>query len=269
MKKPKFACFDIFDTVLFRAVLAPSDVFRLVYLDLVELEVLKPIEVDEDAFVAARRSAEDAAKIGVPECTLEQIWSHLALHLGKDCASVGMEAEKRAECQVLYPNAEIVETVRQNRAVGRTIVFISDMYLSGAFLKGVLMDLNIWKDGDEIFVSSDEGARKHTGTLYKKVRKELGGSARNYHMTGDNRRSDVLRARLAGWRARHYRGGKINEYERSLSASLVTNRLQKSVLVGGIRKYRNGVAEEQLPRFTTDFMGLVSFFWALWAIPKS
>ena len=85
MNKPNFACFDIFDTVLFRAVLAPSDVFRLVYLDLVDLKVLDPIEVDEDAFVAARRGAEDAAKVGVAECTLGQIWNHLALHLGKEC----------------------------------------------------------------------------------------------------------------------------------------------------------------------------------------
>lgn len=266
MKKQKFACFDVFDTVLFRAVLAPSDVFRLIYLELIDANVLNRDNISEDAFVSARRGAESAARIGVEECTLQQIWDILADYLGQDCARIGAEMEEKAERDVLYPNADIVPSLHERRMNGERIVFISDMYLSASFLRSVLEEFGIWQDGDAIFVSSDEGAQKHTGRLYKKVRNQLGGSPRDYHMTGDNRRSDVLRARLSGWRARHYRGGALNQYEQNLMNSLQISALPKSALVGLIRKYRCGLLNGHVSRFTSDFLGISSFLWALWAI---
>ncbi len=269
MHQQKFACYDLFDTVLFRAVLAPSDVFRLIHRKLLKDGIVDEARIGEDAFVAARRCAETKARVGVEECTLDEIWTLLAADLGSDCATLGVKLEEEAERQVLYPNAEIVNLLRKQRAKGETIVFISDMYHSTKFLKSVLIDLGIWENNDHIFVSSCEGAQKHTGRLYTKVRAALGGNPRSYRMTGDNRRSDVLRARLAGWRARHYRGQQLNRYERTLLQKLNTTRLQKSVLVGTIRRFRCADQSHRTSRFVSDFLGLVAMFWALWAIRQA
>lgn len=266
MKNQKFACFDVFDTVLFRAVLAPSDVFRIVYMELIDAGILNRDTVCEDAFVGARRNAEATVRVGVEECTLEQIWNKLTEYLGENCAQLGAELEEKAERDVLYPNAEIVDSLHRRRKNGERVIFVSDMYLSTQFLQSVLESFEIWHDGDIIFVSSDEGAQKRTGRLYKKVRDQLGGNPRDYHMTGDNRRSDVLRARLAGWRARHYQGGELNQYERSLVNSLQMDALPKSALIGLIRKYRCGTSKNKISRYASDFLGISSFLWALWAI---
>lgn len=263
----RFSCYDLFDTVLFRKLLDPSDVFRLVYARLSDRFPELMDEMSEDGFVAARRSAERAARDGKSETTLDEIWNQMGGLIG-DRHHEAVEIELSCEREVLFPNAQICGELAERRSRGEQIVFISDMYLPESFLKSVLFDLKIMRPGDRLFVSSTHNKTKQRGDLFTHVIAELGGKPSSYSMTGDNRSADVRAPRAKGLKARLYKGHRLSAYESRLNRSLGVRQRLSSTLVGSIRKGRLGPASDS-NRLVTDFLGPASLLWAIWAIRRA
>lgn len=263
----KFACFDLLDTVLFRKVVDPTDVFRLIYHRLSRDLPEQTDGICEDAFVSARIVAERRARKDRAETTLAAIWDELAWMVG-DNRDLGVEAELACERELLYPNAEILSVIASRREQGHRIVFVSDMYLPADFLRSVLEENGVMQPGDEIFVSSSHDKTKHDGDLYHHVMEDLGGSPSDYFMTGDHRHSDHRKPRSLGLRSKHYRGHRLNGFEKRLNDALATSQLSRSILVGSVRSGRadhRGTGN----RLVSDFLGPASLLWALWTVRRA
>ncbi len=263
----RYACYDVFDTVLFRRVLDPTDVFRLLHGKLRERFPAQLASVGEDAFVSARHLAEVRAREGRQETTLSEIWDEMSWLIDEErdeAARIELETER----DVLFPNDEICRDIAARRAKGDRIVFISDMYMPESFLQSVLTVHGIMQADDRIFVSSTHRKTKHGGDLFRHVIDELGGEPARFRMTGDNRHSDFRMPRSLGLKARRYTGHRLSNYEKRLKNIPGLRQFPRSILVGSVRSGRSRHGQRS-SRLVTDFLGPASLLWAIWAIRRA
>ncbi len=87
--------------------------------------------------------------------------------------------------------------------LNRNIIFISDMYLDKEFLKQLLYK-NGYLNFEDIYVSSEYGASKYVGDLYKIVADNLIVEPREIFHIGDNWETDIVNAQLAGFETHFY-----------------------------------------------------------------
>lgn len=176
--------FDIFDTLLIRPALHPTDIFHIV-----AQKVDAALGVD---FLALRRDAE--ARTGKAHANIREIYEHMARRHGLDAhtAETLMEEEIRCEETLLSPRPDIKALYDEAMRLGKRVIAVSDMYLPGEILGTILK-----KKGcpvDAVYVSCDHGARKSDGALYEIVLRAEGVPPSEILHVGDNRRSDYLEA---------------------------------------------------------------------------
>lgn len=128
----------------------------------------------------------------------------------------GDDKERKVEYDNLTLNPEIGKLIETKREEGFHIAFISDMYLDGFFLTGILKREGCYKEGDSVYISCDHNARKDTGTLYDLVRNELKPAKWEHY--GDNFNSDFKMAQKKGVGAVLYKS-PFTEFEEKLGKS--------------------------------------------------
>ena len=151
----KIISFDIFDTLLVRPYLKPSDLF-------LHLETTE----NKPGFAKARIKAErDIRSVGDydGDITLDMIYSHI-----NDEFKNLQEKEKEFELQVCQQHPVIKQLYDYALEQGKKVIIISDMYLSRQFLVN-LLNKNGYQKFQDIFVSCEEHASKRDGSLYKAV----------------------------------------------------------------------------------------------------
>ncbi len=178
--------FDIFDTLIFRPLSLPTDVFYLVgeQMDFLDFRNIRTW-AEWDARVKCD------TKHGHMEVSLAEIWKNLEEDTGLS-ALRGMEIEEQIEGKLCYANPFMLEVWRQLKVLGKRIVVISDMYLSKDCLEQMLEKAG-FTGAEKLYVSSEYGRNKASGTLFELVKKEI-GEASVIHV-GDNPHSD---AQMAG-----------------------------------------------------------------------
>lgn len=187
--------FDIFDTLLFRPFSDPKDLFRFLGAEFGILD-LGRIRVEQEAL--ARQDC--LALSGHGETDLAAIWRRMERETGIPAAR-GMEVELRLEEKFCYANPFMRQVLNRLREMGKEIIAVSDMYLPGEFLAG-LLERKGCRVG-RVYVSCEYGAGKADGGLYRVVKRELGKGISMVHV-GDNLHSDVEMARREGFTGLHY-----------------------------------------------------------------
>lgn len=176
--------FDIFDTLLFRDVSAPTDLFFLM-----EQTGQAPV-----GFARNRLAAEKAARSSGREVTLEEIYAQATLE-GTD-----QQAEIQAELDVCVPNRPLLRAAKLLHEQGKAIYAISDMYLSADIIQKMLRRCGFdFLEG--VYVSSEYGVQKRSGKLFRLFLKDTGLSASRVLFVGNDRRADVIGSALAGIRS--------------------------------------------------------------------
>ena len=188
--------FDIFDTLILRPFAAPTDLFHFLGLELGRLDI-KRIRSEQEA--AARK--ECFAIHGHYEVTLQDIWKKMERETGIS-AERGMQLEQDLERKFCYANSFMLEVFRRLQKEGKRMIAVSDMYLSGAFLKE-LLELNEYSGIDSVYVSCEYGCGKGDGGLFRKVRSDMSAGARMIHV-GDNEHSDVQMAQKCDFDSLYY-----------------------------------------------------------------
>ena len=193
----KVSSFDIFDTCLVRKCGTPENFF-----DIFSLRAFNG-EVEEWArqeFVAARQIAQHS--IQTYGTMLHDIWDNFQWqHPLLRPISELHQLEQDLEREMLVPVLAMRGKVDECRKRGDRIIFISDMYLSSAFLIDVMRQNGFFQDGDLLFVSCECKVEKRTGGLFKYIRDEENISYRKWCHYGDNKTGDYSMPRKLGIKA--------------------------------------------------------------------
>lgn len=206
----KVVSFDIFDTLLFRSVIEPKDVFNKVG-ELAKKENLIPKYIDDVEFrnirVEAERQAREKKYIiqKTKEVTLEEIYQSMPSIIKKDSILALMKLELEFEKSICYINPFIEEVIQKIHKLNRRIILTSDMYLSKEQIYRILennqMDMNLI---DDILVSSEYNKTKRDTELYKILLNRYNVNAEEVLHIGDNYSSDIVSAKSVGINTFYY-----------------------------------------------------------------
>lgn len=202
--KHEVISFDIFDTLLYRPFQSPSDLF-----DLMSEEVRTITGIESFAFKTERQRAErEAFRIAIDrgdgEVRLAEIYEALQLQIGvgDDVRDQIMTLEMSLEKDLLYPRMSGYKAYQEAISLSKRIVIVSDMYLPRDFLASVLQK-NGYEGYEDLFVSSDYRAKKHSGVLFEHLIAKLGINPNKILHVGDNLYADVKRAKEKGIKPFH------------------------------------------------------------------
>ncbi len=188
---------DVFDTILWRKVPEPHDVFVLLALRLIEMGGLAP-DVDGGAFALLRRRAEARARQrreesgrGV-EVTLREIWETIpAGVLDGMTKDEALAEEVELERALLVPDLDVVNLMQAAQERGKRLVAVSDTYFSEAQLSSFLGVAPVGSLSlERVFASSDRRIGKGSG-LWRVVLDELKVKPKRVLHVGDNHEADV------------------------------------------------------------------------------
>ncbi len=180
--------FDIFDTLLMRKVLEPTDVFGIVE------RILEEKGYVGNHFYEYRIQAEKSLA-NYP--LLTQIYEEMGrkYNIPNDVLEEWRELEVQVEKRVIVPRRNMVWMFRYALEQGKKVFLISDMYFSEKELEGILIEHGI-EGYNGLLVSCEYQKGKEDGSLfqeYKRVAKE-----ESYLHIGDNRYSDGQNAQKCG-----------------------------------------------------------------------
>ena len=176
--------FDVFDTLLVRPFLKPTDLFGF-------MEKLYSAE----GFASARVRAEKEARRKIrQEIDLDEIYSVL-----DEGFSFLKEKEIEWEIRLSRADSDALELYRKLRDEGKEIILVSDMYLPRSVI-GEMLEKSGFTDYSSFYLSNELNLNKASGSVYGKILEEHP----SVFMIGDNKKSDVDNARAAGLKAERW-----------------------------------------------------------------
>lgn len=232
--------FDIFDTCLLRACGKPSVVFYLMALELYGEDAADTLIYD---FVNARMSAEKQAVSArntstQDDVSIQEIYACFNLGILKQFGSERLiQLELQIEDQVLRPIYSTKKEIESLHSQGKSVMYISDMYLPSAFIKKQLIKHGFWQEGDKLYVSNEAGCTKASGGLFDLISEKEGISFKKWHHFGDDKKNDYRVPKSKGITTKLMPDIGFSRYELEWikSATLSDNPLQ-GVLMAGIAR---------------------------------
>lgn len=196
--RTKVISFDVFDTLIARAVEVPADAYRLI-----EAQALRMTAGRVEDFARVRLAAELLARDANPdgEITFNDIYDAISAHYGLSAAERDrlMQLEVDVEYQLIDARPFGKRIWQLAAESGKRIVLVSDMYLPAEVVRKFL-DKAGYAGYEHLFVSSEYGARKKTGDLYEVVLARIGCKPEEMFHVGDNKVADVEQAAAKGLR---------------------------------------------------------------------
>ncbi len=169
--------FDIFDTLLAREILHPDDLFSFMGKIIQDKYGIK---ID---YLKCRKEAERL------DSSIHDIYAQLpkVMNVTEAQAKEIKELEISLEKKILIPRADMIELINRLKAQNKTIIAVSDMYLTKEILSEILVDAG-YPLFDEIYVSCDCGYRKDTDEIWDYVLPKY--ERLTFVHVGDNMQSD-------------------------------------------------------------------------------
>lgn len=200
VEEAKCITFDIFDTLLFRNVKSPLDIFKFV-----ELTYKYTYKSDLDIF-KLRLEAEDLArkKYEYSEVNFDEIYLEVEKFTNTEIANRIRSLEENAEIDFCSVNPEMYEVYKYALELNKPIYIISDMYLPKEILRKMLSACG-YSGYLEIFVSGEYHRTKQAGDLFNIVLSKIGIKPENILHIGDNKVADVKRPKEYGIKSFWYR----------------------------------------------------------------
>lgn len=207
----RIASFDIFDTCVIRKCGIPEKIWDIMSDSL----FTKEDEQSRITFKTQRKYAESKANQITPYPNLNQIYDAIDVSQWNLRKKDVIQLEQTTEENQIILNAHILPIIEKYRKEGYEIYFISDMYLSTIFLKGILKKFKLCNDNDSIYVSCECKASKKDGALYNYIRNEKKVKFKNWVHFGDDRISDFQVPQKKGIQAHWYTYTDFTEHEKN------------------------------------------------------
>lgn len=180
--------FDVFDTLLLRPYVKPTDMFQHMEIHFSKL-----------GFAKERIRAERVARSKeFEEVTLDEIYNEIDDNF-KDLK----ESELSFEKQILQPNPEMRSVFNRVKDSGKRIILLSDMYLSSQSISEILTK-NGYDGYEKLYMSCEYRKSKHYGELFSHVIDEMNIDVKDFVHIGDNYVSDVRAPLSIGIKAVKY-----------------------------------------------------------------
>ena len=182
--------FDVFDTLLMRDLLYPTDIFELV-----EDRIKSSFPLDYE-FGKIRIKAEmELYKYGNP--TILEIYNKIEEVTGTDHKIVTelMAMEIEEERRHIIARSKMIDLVNYAHSNAKIVCCTSDMYLSKAMIRDLLIGCGFEDVFDELYISCEYGKSKNNGLF--EVVKEKYDDKRIIHI-GDNYDADIKSAEIYG-----------------------------------------------------------------------
>lgn len=185
--------FDLFDTLIKRDCIRPTDVFAFIENDhACDIKNFKTIRIE-----AERKAHEAALGKGMEEASLEEIYSFFPSEVSEVDRRTLLALEERYELSLCQMNPEMIPLLEYIKQHGKKIVITTDIYLPEELIMRILTKCQV--SYDELFISSVyRKTKRGKGTLYNEVINRLSVSPKDILHIGDNRRSDIYQARRKG-----------------------------------------------------------------------
>ena len=181
----KYVSFDIFDTLIYRNVRKPSDIFALVSKKYSELNS----EVIED-FSENRQKVEHELRCSAQnEITYYEIYERISEIYGIDVAEKLKKIEIEIEIKYCTANRNLLALYHFCIQKQKQIILITDMYLPEETIKLILQKCGI-ENYKELFVSSEIGKRKADGAMFDFVIHKLNITKTELIHLGDNKKTE-------------------------------------------------------------------------------
>lgn len=183
IKAAEVVSFDFFDTLFMRSVSNPRDIFRLLEIEMAEVDarLIRLTELREEAKkeIKVNYSLDDLyAKMesisGLPHSLLE------------DAKNRELEIEGRQ----LIPRKAAVDALRLALELGKDVYIVSDMYLTEKFYRSVLNQYGIELPVGHILVSNALDMSKADGTIWRYYADSIVKGRSALHV-GDHHQADI------------------------------------------------------------------------------
>lgn len=218
----KLYSFDIFDTLVTRRVATPTGIFAIMqkiisektnYSDFIKQNFYK-IRIGAEEF--ARNSLFQQEK--THEIQFDDIYNIIRnnCNLSIDETDFLKELEIKIEIQNLVPINKNLDKLKQLVNSNKRVVLISDMYYNRDYLQKILLNIDSIFGNIKIYSSSDYKVSKANGDLYKIIREIENIEFKNWTHYGDNKHSDVNRAKAYGINTVYSPQIELTKYEEKL-----------------------------------------------------
>lgn len=219
--------FDMFDTLVFRRVQDPKDLFWLIGNEL---------HIPNYKIIRTEIEKEVREKEKTSEITIDEIYEVISERFTLE-KERGIALELGYEKKVCFANPYLYEVYKILKENGKKVIVTSNMYLHKSHLQEILT-LCGYESVDEIYVSCEYRTSKKNGGLQKIISAQLPQGCKVVHI-GDNYYMDVEGARIAGWKAVHYKNvNKMGALYRTIKMAEVSGSIYKGIVNA---KLYNGV----------------------------
>lgn len=192
----KVVSFDMFDTLITRAVYNPTDIWCFVGKQIHD----KIPFITEDNFVKMRTDAESYARSisKKQDITLTEIYESFSkmYRVPMDKALEIRNLENEMEIKYCKQRKFTKEIFDLARLSGRKVIITSDMYLERKTIEAMLEKCG-YTDYDNLFLSSDVGLLKRDGDLFKHAAKTMGVECKEILHIGDSWDVDIIGGKSA------------------------------------------------------------------------
>ena len=189
-----YVSFDLFDTLAFRRVNQPENIFELV-----EKRYYEVYHEKIKGFAYKRIEAElQARKSRKSEITIDEIYEELLVK-NENIKTKLKALEKETEIESIIPHTEMVEIA--NRCIERNqqVVITTDMYLDRDTISKILQKIGV--KYNQLFISGEARCTKLSGELFDYVLDHLEIEPTEIVHIGDDKLKDILRAKEKGIKA--------------------------------------------------------------------
>ncbi|MFO0650569.1 MAG: HAD family hydrolase [Polyangiales bacterium] len=195
---------DCFDTIVWRQVATPIDLFY----DLQEHPAFKRLGYNAKLRVSSESAARQmkVVRTGRSEVTLAEIYREAFPALTDAEVAELSEAELEAEIRTCYAFPAALDLMRAAARKNLKIIIVSDTYFSEAQLRRLLaatLPPDVNRAIDRVFTSSAHGLSKTQG-LHLKALERMRQPPRAVLHVGDNEAADLSAASRAGLNAVHF-----------------------------------------------------------------
>lgn len=178
--------FDIFDTLLLRNVLFPSDIFKL----LAEKAISR---FNIEGFNYVRISAETDGRIHSPDddISIQKIYENIAHTYSDEIANELMSTEIDLELENICANELAIKVYNEAVKQNKRIVLITDSCLDENTMQKMLKKCGI-TEYEKLYISGQIGMAKGTGNLWRYAIDDTGADPRKWLHIGDDYSSDAV-----------------------------------------------------------------------------